>query len=505
MPTGTAANSCCAPPDEPLPHRGAVVSDARFRIPDRRRFLGSLAALSSAAALPKMGRATTPIARAPSPRTVATTLRAASTKHRLVGTDWPPTEVWSYNATVPGPEIRARQGDRLSIAVANGLDQETTVHWHGIRLPNAMDGVPHLTQTPIAPRGGRFEYAFDLPDAGTFWYHPHARSSEQVDRGLAGVVIVDEREPIRVDRDVSWVLDDWRLDRDARIVDDFGSLRDATHDGRIGNAVTVNGAVTDDFAVRAGERLRLRLVNVANARVFALEFEGHSPTVIALDGHPVRPHSPPGGRVVLGPGMRADLVLDCGGDPGGRYRVIDRFSPRLTYRVVDLAYAGAPALRASPLDAPVALPANPLPEPDLAGAVRHRVELAGGMMGGVRGGPEAMRALLRKGLAWTMNDVAASNHAPDPLLVVERGRTVLLELVNATAWWHPIHLHGFAFRILNRNGKPESLRPWADTALLAPEERAEVAFVADNPGNWMLHCHVLEHQGAGMMAVVRVT
>lgn len=471
---------------------------------DRRGFLRSLAALSSAAALPRIGRASARTSAATSPRTVATTLRAAPARRQVVGTDWPATEVWSYNAVVPGPEIRARRGDRLRVTVENGLAQETTVHWHGIRLPNAMDGVPHLTQQPIAPNGGRFEYTFDLPDAGTYWYHPHARSSEQVDRGLAGVLIVEESEPIRVDRDVTWVLDDWRLDRDARIVEDFDSLRDATHAGRIGNAVTVNGAVTESLPVRAGERLRVRLVNVANARIFALEFEDHAPRVIALDGHPVPPHPPAGGRVVLGPGMRADVVLDCGGEPGRRYRIIDRFSARLNYRVVDLAYSDGPALRASPLAASVALAPNPLPEPELAAAVRHRVEFAGGMMGGVRGGPEAMRALLRNGLAWTMNDVAAASHTPDPLLTVARGRTVLLEFVNATAWWHPIHLHGHAFRILTRNGRPEPLRPWADTALLAPEERAEVAFVADNPGRWMLHCHVLEHQGAGMMAVVHV-
>ena len=108
------------------------------------------------------------------------------------------------------------QGERLRIEVENALDVETTVHWHGIRLPNAMDGVPHLTQPPIAAKGGRFVYEFDLPDAGTFWYHPHLGSPEQVGRGLYGALIVEERDPPPVDRDLVWVLSDWRLDREAR-------------------------------------------------------------------------------------------------------------------------------------------------------------------------------------------------------------------------------------------------------------------------------------------------
>jgi FtsP/CotA-like multicopper oxidase with cupredoxin domain len=137
----------------------------------------------------------------------------------LVGAPYPETAVWSYNGAIPGPEIRVRQGEHLRIAVENQLAEETTIHWHGLRVPNPMDGVPHVTQKPIAP-GEIFLYEFDLPDAGTYWYHPHQRSLEQVGRGLYGPLIVEEREPIQVDRDVTWVLDDWRLLQDAQISDD---------------------------------------------------------------------------------------------------------------------------------------------------------------------------------------------------------------------------------------------------------------------------------------------
>ena len=163
-----------------------------------------------------------------------------------------------------------------------------------------MDGVPHLTQQPIAP-GETFVYEFDVPDAGTYWYHPHQRSFEQVGRGLYGPLIVEEGSRSRSIATSTWVLDDWRLLPDAQISDDFGNFMDASHNGRVGNTVTVNGRIPESFPVRAGERVRLRLINAANARIFGLEFEDHRPQVIALDGQPVEPHEPDGGRVVLGP------------------------------------------------------------------------------------------------------------------------------------------------------------------------------------------------------------
>ena len=278
---------------------------------------------------------------------------AAAGQHRLVagqawaplaGGAYPATEVWAYDGAVPGPEIRLRQGGRVRVAVANRLTESTTVHWHGLRVPNAMDGVPHLTQAPIEP-GAEFVYEFEAPDAGTYWYHPHQRSFEQVARGLYGPLIVEEPAPPAVDRDLVWVLSDWRLLPDASISGDFGNRMETGMAGRIGNTVTVNGQVTDSFAVRAGERLRLRLVNAATARIFGLEFRGHRPLVIALDGQPVAPHEPGGGRVLLGPAQRADLVLDLTGEPGSRAMVADTFYRGLEYRLLDLVYAARAAAR----------------------------------------------------------------------------------------------------------------------------------------------------------------
>jgi FtsP/CotA-like multicopper oxidase with cupredoxin domain len=421
--------------------------------------------------------------------------------------------VWSYNGAVPGPEIRLRQGERVQISVENRLDEETTVHWHGLRVPNAMDGVPHLTQRPIVP-GDSFVYEFDVPDAGTYWYHPHARSFEQVGRGLSGPLIVEEREPIQIDREVTWVLDDWRLLPDAQISDDFDNFMDASHNGRVGNTVTVNGHILESFAVRAGERLRLRLINAANARIFALEFQDHRPTVIALDGQPVAPHEPAGGRIILGPAMRADLGFDMTGRPGERFSVIDPFYRGLEYRLLDLVYEDAPPLREHPLDAPMRLAANTMPEPDLARAERHEIAFSGGMMGGMMGdgmmgGMEPgmmggmMRGMQHSG-TWAINGVAATGDVMEPFLTLHRGRSCVLAMHNHTAWHHPMHLHGHAFRVVARDGRTTRYQEWQDTVLMAPHESVEIAFVADNPGDWMFHCHILEHQAAGMMGVIRV-
>ena len=441
-------------------------------------------------------------------------LRAAPDRARLVPEPWGETDIWCYGGTVPGPEIRIQQGDRLCIEVENARDEETTVHWHGMRVPNTMDGVPHLTQTPIAP-GGRFTYEFDAVDAGTFWYHPHQRSFEQVGRGLYGALIVEEAEPPRVDRDLTWILDDWRLTEEAEIAGDFGGFMDKSHAGRLGNTVTINGQVPEALAVRSGERIRLRLINAANARIFALDFGALTPQVIALDGQPVTPHAPSGrDRVLIGPAMRVDLILDMTGAPGERVTVSDRFYAGNNFHLVDLTYADEP-LRDEPPAWSVLLPSNPLPEPDLTNALRHQVTFTGGMMGGmverqmgITGEGRMMgndiMGMMHGEDIWFVNGIAAEGHILDPMLALERDRSHVIAMTNATAFHYPIHLHGHSFRVLSRNGQPTTHREWQDTVLMAPRERIEIAFVADNPGDWMYHCHILEHQAGGMMGVIRV-
>ena len=427
-------------------------------------------------------------------------LAAGRASAPLVGGKWPDTDVWAYNGMVPGPEIRVRQGETVRVTARNGLDQPTTVHWHGIRLPNAMDGVPDVTQKAIPP-GGEFTYEFEAVDAGSFWYHPHFNSVEQQGRGLSGPLIVEESDPITVDRDVTWVIDDWMLRDTAQIHDSFGHRGQMSHGGRIGNTVTVNGRVPGDFRVRAGERIRLRLINVANARTFSLDFRDLNPTVLALDGQPVTPHEPPGGRVVVAAAQRVDLVVDMAGRPGDSVRLTDGYYRRQAYEFLTVQYDDGPPLRESPLDAPVALAANPVPEPTVDDqAQRERIVLEGGAMGRF---PAGARRFFEKGQFWFVNGLPDKGRTA-PLIEIARGRTCVIELVNQTGWEHPMHLHGFAFRVLTRNGAPNTRGEWLDTVLVGPQETVEIAFVADNPGDWLFHCHILEHMAAGMSGNVRV-
>src|SRR5437762_2020708 len=280
---------------------------------------------------------------------------------KLTGKGHPDTAVWASEGIVPGPELRIRQGEPVRITVVNKLDEDTTVHWHGIRLPNAMDGVPGLTQKPIRP-GESFVYEFTPPDAGSLWYHPHADTLQQLGRGLAGALIVEESERVAVDRDLLWFIEDWRLDEEGRIAPGFGNRMQAGMSGRIGSPVILNGRVPGRVSMKSGEWVRVRVVNAPLARIVALRFEGHEPVVVAYDGQPCDPHPPEGGRVVLGPAMRADLIIDMNGNPGESQGVTDDFYPDLAYKVFDLAYdAGEPA-RARP-EQPPKLSANPLPEP----------------------------------------------------------------------------------------------------------------------------------------------
>jgi len=222
-----------------------------------------------------------------------------------------------------------------------------------------------------------------------------------------------------------------------------------------------------------------------------------------------------------------DLLIDMEGKPGARYRVVDDFYTGLGYVLTELAYDTASPLRIQPLDAPRSLPPNPLPEPDLARAERHELVLQGGMMGGgmmaglggmmggdqngmMNGGMTGNGGMNMGGMgapAWAINGSSMTGDGQAgmaPLLTLQRGRSCVLTLRNQTAWWHPMHLHGHSFRVLSRNGSAVPHHQWGDTVLLSPREAVEVAFVADNPGDWMLHCHVMDHQVSGLMGILRI-
>ncbi len=423
-----------------------------------------------------------------------------------------PTEVWGFNGSVPGPVLRYARGDKVDLHVVNKLPQPTTVHWHGLRVPNAMDGVPQVTQAPIE-RGATFDYRFTADDAGTYWYHPHQSSFEQVPRGLYGAFIVDEQKPLPVDRDVVWMLADYKLDERNAQVEDYGRVQDFGTRGRHGNVFTLNGTAAGPgrtLQLRPRERVRLRLINGASARIFRLEFAGHSPWIVAHDGQAVAPHPIPDGLLFLSPGQRTDLILDgtASANKAG-YAITDRRS--VDTLIARIVYAGAP-VRAKALGRPEALESNRHTEPNLNTATEHFLNFEGGEGGMPAIGQVDGKALkvedIRKehGLTWTMNYSAQHEHAlmHEPLFYMRKGEHVQLHMINNTLFEHPMHLHGHFFRVLAINGKPNPLREWRDTVLLGPQGSVDIAFVAENPGEWMLHCHVLDHAAGGMMGTVAI-
>jgi FtsP/CotA-like multicopper oxidase with cupredoxin domain len=428
-------------------------------------------------------------------------LHAAPATAPLMGGEAGPTPVWAFNGQVPGPEIRVARGETVRVRLVNETGQPTSLHWHGIRIDNAMDGVPGLTQEAVQP-GDSFDYVFKAPDAGTFWYHPHNRSWEQVARGLYGPLIVDGDIDGRL-RDLTLVIDDWRLTAEG-VIDDasLGSMMDWSHAGRLGNWVTVNGRSDPLIQLAAGEAARLRLFNVANARIFDLELDGLAAELVGLDGQVFSEKRPLSGIHRLWPGQRADLVVVPQQAGTARLLAHNRGEAvqiaRFQVGAADTAGAAA-GLRLRP---------NGLTEPDLADALAVDLIMEGGAMGGMasarhHGERLGMRELVEKGMVWAMNGHAG--HGGEPLFSVPRGRPVRLGMVNDTRWPHGMHLHGHHVRVLSRNGAPEPHSDWRDTVAMEAQERVEIALVADNPGKWLLHCHMLEHHAGGMVTWFQVT
>lgn len=419
----------------------------------------------------------------------------------LAPAEYQPTPIWGYDGGVPGPTIRVRQGERLDRLFLNSLPQPSTIHWHGIRIDNAMDGVPGLTQSAVPP-GGRFDYGFTPPDAGTYWYHSHNRTWEQMARGLYGALIVEETEAPDVDRDEVLLIDDWRLTKSAEITEDFSAMHDWSHGGRIGNWITVNGDGYWTSEARQNERLRLRLVNASNARIYSLSLKGLAGWIVALDGQPLAvPET--AGQVSLAPAQRVDLIVDVIADAGTEASLVSHERGG-SYAVA--VYAVGPATATLRAAAPAPLPANPVAK---IGSVRNArlVDLVmdGGAMGGMRsallnGADTDIRSLVRQGKAWAFNGHAEMTDTP--LLSAQIGETVRIRMENRTRWPHAMHLHGHHFRQLLEE---ERMGPLRDTLLIQAGDSSEIAFVADNPGDWLLHCHMVEHAAAGMMTWIQVT
>lgn len=326
---------------------------------------------------------------------------------------------------------------------------------------------------------------------------------EQVARGLSGPLIIEEADAYDVDRDEVLMLDDWLLDPETGAFRGGDHPVTLSHAGRTGNLVGTNGQFAFSLPAKRHERLRLRLINAANARIFVLRLAGLEGWTVAVDGMPLPEPEPLSDELVLAPAQRIDLVVDVTAEEGETAGLLRRdtdgtWQPQAMVPVTgqaSIARRGVPA----------ALPPNPKMEVSgLKDARRLTMALEGGAMSGLesaryKGRELGFRGLMQEGQFWALAGQAGM--ADVPFARLSRGETVRLGLTNQTMFPHAMHLHGMHFRTVGADG---TLGPMRDTVLTFPNETVEIAFVADNPGKWLLHCHMLGHAASGMTTWIEV-
>jgi len=430
---------------------------------------------------------------------------------------------WTYNGGLPGPQISLSEGDTLRVTVKNRLPEDTTIHWHGVPLKNAMDGVPDVTQPPIKP-GQDFTYEFLAPTAGTYLYHSHA--GLQLDRGLYGpLIILPTNQTLEYARELVVVLDDW-LDGMPGTPEDAmkqliangdrmnmggtgnsGSMNNTGGMGDMGGKKTspqvppdivyplylINGkpsSAPTELAVSAGQKARLRLINASASTIYRVALQGHRLTVTHTDGQPVEPIEVDAIRI--GMGERYDAIVSAT-NPGVwqlaaqvegtqqmvrailRYEGNTSLIPQETYQPPELTRQ---LLQYNMLKAAPGLVVPPNEDPDLTVPVR----LSGGMGSYV----------------WKMNDQIFSKA---PQIAIGKNSLIRFQFQNKNTMPHPMHLHGHFFQVDNGTGRG----PLKDTVLVDPMQQVTVNWISDNPGLWAFHCHNRYHEMAGMMRIVNVS
>ena len=411
-------------------------------------------------------------------------------------------KTWAFSDQIPGPLLRANVGDVLRVGLKNELPESTAIHWHGLAIRNDMDGVPGLTEGGIKPRSS-FQYEFALPDSGTYFFHPHV--GLQLDRGLYAPLIVDDpTEPGAYDREWIIVLDDWIDGVNGTPDDELVQLRTAmtgsatmAHNMTTGPSMNMrsallggdagdvrypyyllNGRTNKDpetLTVRPGDRVRIRVINAGSDTAFVFGIQEHQMTITHADGLLVADEV--ADRVLIGMGERFDAMLTAGDGAfvctavaegkGGEATAVLRTSPGARVPVV----ASPPTAGALELASLASQGKQPVRSIDR----QLRVALGGSM----------------SNYRWTINEKAFPK--TDPLRIRE-GEGVRMTLDNRSTMWHPMHLHGHTFTL------PSGVRK--DTVIVKPGQRIPVEFTADNPGQWMLHCHNVYHQEAGMSTVL---
>ena len=466
-------------------------------------------------------------------------LEAVPIRKTIGGSEIP---MYGYNGQTPGPTLKVRQGSSLTVKFRNGLDVDTTVHWHGLRIDNEFDGVPGLTQKAVKP-GEEFTYSLGFPDAGVYWYHPHVREDFQQEMGLYGNVIVEPSDPDYyngVGSEEVLIVDDVRIrngDLDV-FSDEYVSYALM---GRFGNVMLTNGREDHVTFVEGGEKVRIYLTNAANTRTFNLSIEGHGMSLVGDDsGRYERDERVE--SVIIAPSERR--IVEVLFDRPGTYKILHT-TPESEYvmgRVVvsDGAESGGAgiSLSASPdIRGEVAgfedhLRRAPDVEVSLVselsgmmgrmgGGMGSHVMPDGSIMGGSMGGGEsgpieweddmAMMNIMSntENTRWAIRDARTGRDGEDAVYDARVGDVKKVRIFNdpdsAHPMQHPIHIHGQRFLVLGRDGEPNVNLAWKDTVLVERGSYVDILVDFTNPGDWLMHCHIPEHMESGMMTTFKVS
>ena len=449
--------------------------------------------------------------------------------------------MYGFNGQVPGPLIRVTRDATITVRFRNRIDLPSSVHWHGVRLDNRSDGVPGVTQAAVEP-GGTYTYTVHFPDAGIYWYHPHVREDIEQAMGLYGNMLVESPDPgyySPANREQALVLSDLMINADTLIP--FGKeAPDFALMGRVGNVPLVNGEPVYTLSVGRGEVVRFYFTNAASSRTWNISLGGVPMKVVASDvsrfEREAWVHS-----VVLAPAER--YVVEARFDAPGRFplvnaiQAIDHYRGEFDARVDTLGWVTVDPAPAAPdygtsfatLRANAEVTADIakyrpyfIREPDKAltltvatsglplttvqfmaidTAYYHPVEWVDGM-------PEMNWLSTGQQVRWILRDGATGRENEAIDWHVKRGSVVKLRIFNDPKSFHPmqhpIHLHGQRMLVVSRDGVPAGNLVWKDTVLIPVGSIVDLLIDASNPGDWMLHCHIAEHLGAGMMTVLHV-
>lgn len=471
-------------------------------------------------------------------------LTASIVKKKINGQE---VKMLAYNGSIPGPLIKVAQGAEVTLNFKNDTDVDSTIHSHGVRVENKFDGVPDVTQKEVNP-GGSFTYKLKFPDAGMFWYHPHIREDYAQELGLYGNFLVTPTTPdywAEVDREEALFLDDILIENGQ--ITSFDKTRaDHTLMGRFGNTMLVNGSDTYNLSIKQGERVRFYITNAANTRVFNFAIPNTRMRLVGADNGKYEREEWVD-SVTISPSERA--VVEIWFDKNGEYQ-IENITPEKTYTLGNIAvqqnpvttsYLLVPRINQDFIDS-----LNPL-RPAFAKTADKKLELTLDMMGSERettnqsnGGiqhqmgngqmmgndnpgmqmgdiekiewEDDMGMMNRNSttdtLKWKMIDTATKMANMDIDWQFKKGDVVKIEIFNDDKsmhpMQHPMHIHGQRFLVLSTNGVKNDNLVWKDTTLIQTGDKVELLVQMDNPGNWVIHCHIPEHMEAGMMSQFKV-